>query len=69
MLKKITGSKKKESRAIGGFSRGGGQTLRTAFGNMDKFSWICCYSAYLPQPEMESSYKNVYAIPKIQTNN
>jgi enterochelin esterase-like enzyme len=50
----------KNNRAIGGFSRGGGQTLRTAFGNMDKFSWICCYSAYLSTPEMESSFKNVY---------
>jgi enterochelin esterase-like enzyme len=46
----------KDNRAIGGFSRGGGQTLRTAFGNMDKFSWICCYSAYLSTPEMESSF-------------
>jgi len=52
-----------DNRAIGGFSRGGGQTLRSAFGNMDKFSWICCYSAYLSTPEMESSYKNVYENP------
>lgn len=58
----------KYNRAIGGFSRGGGQTLRTAFGNMDKFSWICCYSAYLSTPEMESSFKNVYANPA-RTNN
>ncbi|MBU1820103.1 MAG: esterase, partial [Bacteroidetes bacterium] len=29
----------RDNRAIGGFSRGGGQTLRTAFGNMDKFAW------------------------------
>jgi enterochelin esterase-like enzyme len=50
----------KDSRAIGGFSRGGGQTLRTAFGNMDKFSWICCYSAYLSPQEMERSYKSIY---------
>jgi enterochelin esterase family protein len=49
----------RDSRAIGGFSRGGGQTLRTAFGNMDKFSWICCYSAYLSTPEMEDTYKHV----------
>ncbi|TMI66408.1 MAG: esterase [Bacteroidetes bacterium] len=54
----------KNNRAIGGFSRGGGQTLRTAFGNMDKFSWICCYSAYLSTPEMESSFKNVYENPE-----
>ena len=54
----------RDNRAIGGFSRGGGQTLRTGFGNMDKFSWICCYSAYLSTPEMESSYKNVYESPE-----
>jgi enterochelin esterase-like enzyme len=53
----------KDSRAIGGFSRGGGQTLRTAFWNMDKFSWICCYSAYLPPAEMESSYASIVSNP------
>lgn len=53
----------RDNRAIGGFSRGGGQTLRTAFGNMDKFSWICCYSAYLSTPEMESTYKHIGAAP------
>lgn len=53
----------RENRAIGGFSRGGGQTLRTAFGNMDKFAWICCYSAYLSTPEMESNFKHVYENP------
>ena len=54
----------RDNRAIGGFSRGGGQTLRTGFGNMDKFSWICCYSAYLSTPEMEKSFKNVYENPE-----
>lgn len=49
----------RDNRAIGGFSRGGGQTLRTAFGNMDKFAWICCYSAYLSTPEMENNFKYV----------
>jgi len=53
----------RDNRAIGGFSRGGGQTLRTAFGNMDKFSWICCYSAYLSTPEMESNFKHIYEDP------
>ncbi len=51
------------SRAIGGFSRGGGQTLRAAFGNMDKFAWICCYSAYLTNAEMEKNYQHVYNSP------
>ena len=58
----------KDNRAIGGFSRGGGQTLRTAFWNMDKFSWICCYSAYLPPKEMDSSFQPVVSDPG-KTNN
>lgn len=49
----------KDNRAIGGFSRGGGQTLRVAFGNMDKFSWICCYAAYLPPQEMENRFSHI----------
>jgi len=52
-------------RAIGGFSRGGGQTLRTAFWNMDKFAWICCYSAYLPASEMDNSFQNIVSNPDI----
>ncbi|HEX2920529.1 MAG TPA: alpha/beta hydrolase-fold protein [Bacteroidales bacterium] len=54
-----------ENRAIGGFSRGGGHTLRTAFGNMDKFSWICCYSAYLTNTEIERDFKKVVENPKL----
>lgn len=49
----------RDHRAIGGFSRGGGQTLRTAFGNMDKFAWICSYSSYLSTSEMESKFKPI----------
>lgn len=58
-----------ENRAIGGFSRGGGQTLRTAFGNMDKFAWVCCYSAYLTPQEIESSYKYVVDTPEKTNKN
>lgn len=54
----------KDNRAIGGFSRGGGQTLRTAFWNMDKFSWICAYSANLPSNEMESTYASIVSNPE-----
>lgn len=53
----------RDNRAIGGFSRGGGQTLRTAFWHMDQFASICCYSAYLPPAEMESSYRSLVADP------
>ena len=54
----------RDNRAIGGFSRGGGQTLRTAFWNMDKFSWICAYSANLPTNEMESTYASIVSNPE-----
>lgn len=54
----------RENRAIGGFSRGGGQTLRTAFSNLDKFAWICCYSAYLSPAEMERSYNSIIQKPE-----
>ena len=54
----------RNSRAIGGFSRGGGQTLRTAFNNMDKFSWICCYSSFLATPEMDNSFKHINENPE-----
>ncbi|MDX9782881.1 MAG: alpha/beta hydrolase-fold protein [Bacteroidales bacterium] len=56
-----------ENRAIGGFSRGGGQTLRTGFGNMDKFAWICCYSAYLTSTELERDFTTVVENPE-ETN-
>lgn len=51
----------RNSRAIGGFSRGGGQTLRAAFGNMDKFAWVCSYGSYLSPADMESSFKQIGA--------
>ncbi|MHA4846419.1 alpha/beta hydrolase-fold protein [Flavitalea antarctica] len=56
-------------RAIGGFSRGGGQTLRAGFGNMDKFAWICCYSAYLSTPEMETGFRDIYEKPALTNKN
>ena len=62
--KNYRAKKDRNSRAIGGFSRGGGQTLRTAFGNMDKFAWVCCYSAYLSTDEMESAYRHVGENPE-----
>ncbi|WP_165795966.1 esterase [Siphonobacter curvatus] len=57
----------RENRAIGGFSRGGGQTLRAAFGHMDTFAWVCAYSSYLSPAEMERSYRTIASNPA-QTN-
>jgi enterochelin esterase family protein len=51
----------RENRAIGGFSRGGGQTLRAAFGNMDKFAWVCSYSSYLSPAEMDRNFSQIGA--------
>ncbi|MBO0950832.1 esterase [Fibrella forsythiae] len=57
----------RESRAIGGFSRGGGQTLRAAFNNMDKFAYVCAYSSYLSPQEMDGNFSQIVAKPD-QTN-
>lgn len=53
----------RENRAIGGFSRGGGQTLRAAFGNMDKFAWVCSYSSYLSPAEMDRNFSQISTNP------
>ena len=45
----------REKRAIAGFSRGGGQSLFTAFSHLDKFAWVGSYSAYLT-PEVFDKY-------------
>ncbi|WP_460982839.1 alpha/beta hydrolase-fold protein [Spirosoma fluminis] len=57
----------RDNRAIGGFSRGGGQTLRTAFNHMDKFAWVCAYSSYLSPQEMDGNFSQIVAKPE-QTN-
>lgn len=59
--------KNRESRAIGGFSRGGGQTLRTAYGNMDTFAWVCSYAASASPKDMDTDFSAIAANPD-QTN-
>ena len=36
----------RESRAIGGFSRGGNQALSNGLHNLDKFAYLCSYSSF-----------------------
>ena len=36
----------RDSRAIGGFSRGGNQGLSIGLNNLDKFSYLCSYSSF-----------------------
>ncbi|PLK44058.1 esterase family protein [Emticicia sp. TH156] len=49
----------RENRAIAGFSRGGGQTLRAAFNNMDKFAWVCSYASYISPAEMDKGFSHI----------
>ncbi len=53
----------RDHRAIGGFSRGGGQALRNGLNNLDKFSYICSYSSYIGTEEFERDFKNIYENP------
>lgn len=48
----------RDGRAIAGFSRGGGQSLFSAFSNPDKFAWIGSYSAYLTPQVMDTYFKD-----------
>ncbi len=57
-----------ENRAIGGFSRGGGQTLRAAFNNMGTFDYVCSYASYISPSELESNYGELINNPT-KTNN
>ena len=45
----------RDSRAIAGFSRGGGQSLYSVYSNFDKFAYLASYSAYLT-PEVMDTY-------------
>lgn len=57
----------RDSRAIGGFSRGGGQSLFTGFNHLDQFAWIFSYSAYLT-PEVFEKYFGALAADPRSTN-
>ncbi|WP_100609915.1 esterase [Confluentibacter lentus] len=59
--------KDRESRAIAGFSRGGGQTLRVAYGNMNTFAWVCSYAASASPKDMDTDFISVSSNPE-QTN-
>ena len=49
----------REYRAIGGFSRGGGQSLFSVYSNFDKFSYLASYSAYLTPQVMDMYFPNL----------
>ncbi len=47
----------RNSRAIGGFSRGGNQGLANGLSHLDKFSWLCSYSSFT-QTNIPGVYDN-----------
>lgn len=51
----------RDHRAIAGFSRGGGQSLFTGLSNLDKFAYICSYSAYLTPQMMDVHFPGLTA--------
>jgi enterochelin esterase-like enzyme len=53
----------RQSRAIAGFSRGGGQSLFAGFNNLDKFAWIGSYSAYLTPEVCDKFFGSLSANP------
>ncbi|MET0636882.1 MAG: alpha/beta hydrolase-fold protein [Chitinophagaceae bacterium] len=47
-----------KSRAIAGFSVGGGQTINIAFSNPGKFAWISSYAPYTETEEFRKNFTN-----------
>ena len=55
----------REHRAIAGFSRGGGQSLYTAFSHPERFAWLASYSAYLTPEMMDTCFPQYAAHPSL----
>lgn len=47
-----------KSRAVAGFSVGGGQTLNIGLPNTDKFAYICSYAPYTATEEFQKNFTN-----------
>lgn len=47
-----------KSRAVAGFSVGGGQTLNIGLTNTDKFAYICSYAPYTATDEFKENFTN-----------
>nr|MCR5455886.1 esterase [Bacteroidales bacterium] len=58
----------KESRAIAGFSRGGGQSQYTAFSNPDKFANMASFSSYLIPEALDKCFGNNITADKMKSN-
>ena len=59
--------KDKDSRAIAGFSGGGGETLYLGLNNPDLFSWVCGFAPGMLKDEFDRNNATAFANPA-QTN-
>lgn len=50
--------KNSKSRAVAGFSVGGGQTLNIGLTNTDKFAYVCSYAPYTATEEFKKNFTN-----------
>jgi enterochelin esterase family protein len=55
--------KDKDSRAIAGFSGGGGETLYLGLNNPDMFSWVCGFAPGMLKEEFERNNETAFADP------
>lgn len=54
----------REHRAIAGFSRGGTQSMFTAFKHADHFAWVASFSSYIPPVVLETQLAEVFSKPE-----
>jgi len=57
--------KDKDSRAIAGFSGGGGETLYLGLNNPDLFSWVCGFAPGMLKEEFERNNATAFANPAL----
>jgi enterochelin esterase-like enzyme len=55
----------KDSRAIAGFSGGGGETLYLGLNNPDIFSWVCAFAPGMLKEEFDRNNEVVFANPSL----
>ncbi|MBQ9215120.1 MAG: esterase, partial [Bacteroidales bacterium] len=58
----------RESRAIAGFSRGGGQSQYAAFSNPDKFANMGSFSSYLIPESMDKEFSSLMTKENMKKN-
>lgn len=63
--KKYKTKNDKDSRAVAGFSGGGGTTLFLGLNNLDKFSYVCGFAAGMLENEFERNNADFFATPDV----